>query len=345
MLPRSIQASFVCRATLCKFVDSHSHLTYKNMAIPWGKGGDFKFYTGSSQNSAWTRDLLHKKNIMDEAKLMGFLPSVKKPNRAPPPVPLPFPQDPLAAQIVEKSPTIDLVPTARSHEPLQAQPTVLSSWSQPASTGSGSAQEQERLRLLNNAKRMYRDRKRMGGKLSIKEQEKWESFIGTLEGKPAKVKEIPPQLQGMSIAQMARAKYTQRGPKVNQRVSAVALARESQAVRDRKIAIGIKKKRTEKNKIRGLDAQQLKLSDRSLSTSALQSSLTMDKYASNPPLKKADWTTHSVASIFQPLDVEKAQLKDSMHSTYDHNFGARVAPKKKLVGGYFVSVDTTEPID
>ena len=68
MLPRSIQSSSVGRATLCKFVDSRSHFnTYKNMAIPWGKGGDFKFYTGSSQNSAWTRDLLHKKNIMDEA--------------------------------------------------------------------------------------------------------------------------------------------------------------------------------------------------------------------------------------------------------------------------------------
>ena len=112
-----------------------------------------------------------------------------------------------------------------------------------------------------------------------------------------------------------------------------------------KTVCGIKKKRAEKNKIRGLDAQQLKLSDRSLSTSALQSSLTMDKYASHPPLKKADWTTHSVASIFQPLDVEKAQLKDSMHSTYDRNFGARLAPKKKLVGGYFVAVDTNRPID
>ena len=44
------------------------------MAVSWGRGGDFKFYTGSSQNNPWTRDLLHKKRIVEEAKLMGFLP-------------------------------------------------------------------------------------------------------------------------------------------------------------------------------------------------------------------------------------------------------------------------------
>ena len=48
------------------------------MAVSWGAGNtDFKFYTGSSQSNAWTRDLLWKKYIKDEAKIRGYAPGSK----------------------------------------------------------------------------------------------------------------------------------------------------------------------------------------------------------------------------------------------------------------------------
>ena len=63
-----------------------------------------------------------------------------------------------------------------------------------------------------------------------------------------------------------------------------------------------------------------------------------DSFGRQPPakLKKADWTTPSVAKIFEPLESEKIGDQLKMKSTYDNNFGARNnAGRSKLVGGYF----------
>ena len=309
------------------------------MAIPWGKGGDFKFYTGSSQNSAWTRDLLHKKNIMEEAKLMGFLPKNSAHGQGKP------------EQKAETPTAVSLVETARSTA--SRQPPQHSARSQiAASVNTGRLSvasrasrgpQSDKMAFLAEAKKMFEERKLLGGPMTKVEQQRWEAFIGKLEGAQdmaPKSARIPKRIGEMSIAQLARQKASMKkrnGHKYKnfQNVNAIALARDSQAIRDRKVAVKKKTRKHEKTKLRGAcqPSKPVPASD----------SLNILNFEENPNLpraKRADWTTKNVATIFKPLDVEKPYLTDNFMSTYDKNFGERERPKKKLVGGYFVKVKT-----
>lgn len=118
------------------------------------------------------------------------------------------------------------------------------------------------------------------------------------------------------------------------------MARESQAIRDRKKAVVLQKRRAQKVKLRGLEPRFNHPLGRSVTLGKSSSEPNFsDSFGRGDPKKvrKADWTTPSVAKIFEPLESEKIGDQLKMKSTYDKNFGERNNNgKSRLIGGYFV---------
>ena len=317
------------------------------MAVSWGRGGDFKFYTGSSQNNPWTRDLLHKKRIVEEAKLMGFLPKAdanKNASRR---------KDGLVGRPVsgpKNGPQTSTVSSVGNLEKQTIQPTIVPTPREKQQLQPSKRVTKQRNRAhIEQAKQMYQDRKRLGGRLTRKEESAWKAFLETMENGEAPNESrnpsrkfnngaIPPETLSKSIASFANAPIqTTNGSWQN--VNSIALARDSQAIHDRKKAVTLQRRRTQRNKLRGTEPRfnhplgRSKTLDKSMSEPSFS-----DSFGRQPPtkLKKADWTTPSVAKIFEPLESEKIGDQLKMKSTYDNNFGARNnASRTKLVGGYF----------
>jgi hypothetical protein len=335
------------------------------MAVSWGRGGDFKFYTGSSQNNPWTRDLLHKKRIVEEAKLMGFLPkpsgaigrqtrdinvqanNMKKQDE--------YNKMMMASTMNSTSNDMNVNQGQASAIQPQLIPT-------PRQLGSQQQQQQQPKKIMTNsqrkahlkqAKNMYEERKRLGGRITKKEEEAWRQFLEGMEanGKKAltrrnndnknnnNIQQLPASTLNQSIASFARTPIQTSNGRW-QKVNSIALARESQAIRDRKKAVVLQKRRTQRVKLRGLKPKF----NHPLGKSVILSKSTSepnfsDSFGRGQPAKakKADWTTPSVAKIFEPLESEKIGDQLQMKSTYDKNYGERNNHgRSRLVGGYFV---------
>jgi hypothetical protein len=156
-----------------------------SMATSWGSGNtDFKFYQGSSSSNAWTRDLLWKRAISDEAKLMGFKPSVPEQMG-----------DRGAASSLGTQSKMDMPPSPRKL------PALDTSRPLPSARSSNmqhhlrkmrqklQTQETRQRAILDRAEEMFHDRKKFGGKLNRKEADSWSTFMNTLK---APTKHISP---------------------------------------------------------------------------------------------------------------------------------------------------------
>ena len=336
------------------------------MAVSWGRGGDFKFYTGSSQNNPWTRDLLHKKRIVEEAKLMGFLP---KPNGI-----IGRQSAGNNAMNQRQQDEYNKMMMASNTGGLGQQTTNTNVNDMMASNGTTTTiqpmlvptprqkkqpQQQipkskmtksQRKAHLKQAKYMYEERKRLGGRITKKEENAWRQFLESMADDGKKIQQtrgrrknnnnqIPATALNQSIASFASAPIqTVDGSWKN--VSSIALARESQAIRDRKKAVVLQKRRAQKVKLRGLEPRFNHPLGRSVTLGKSSSEPNFsDSFGRGDPKKvrKADWTTPSVAKIFEPLESEKIGDQLKMKSTYDKNFGERNNNgKSRLIGGYFV---------
>eukprot|EP00942_MAST-04A_sp_MAST-4A-sp1_P005966 g5966.t1 len=206
---------------------------------------------------------------------------------------------------------------------------------------------------LKQAKYMYQERKRLGGRITKKEEDQWKQFLDSLESDDKKMggkmkknsnkyvvqQQIPNNILHQSIASFAKGPI-QAADGSWKNISSIALARESQAIRDRKKAVILQNRRAQKNRLRGIEPKF---------NHPLGKSVTLSKAASEPnfcesfgkgspkKVKKADWTTSSVAKIFEPLECEKIGDQLQMKSTYDKNYGERNNEgKSRLIGGYFV---------
>ena len=147
------------------------------MAVSWNAGNtDFKFYQGSSSANAWTRDLLWKRSIADEAKLMGFMPKQEQNQNqhntaAGAPTFLTAPPDTSPRRLPPMDTSLPL-PSARSssmrHHVQKMQQKL-------------QTQETRQRAILARAQEMFQDRKRFGGTLNRKEATSWSSFMANLK--------------------------------------------------------------------------------------------------------------------------------------------------------------------
>jgi hypothetical protein len=173
------------------------------MAYSWGAGNtDTKFYEGSSSSNAWTRDLLWKRSIADEAKLMGFLPKAAEPennnndhNRGKVEGGGTFVTQ-LPATSPRRLPPMDTslpLPSARS----SSMKHHMQKMKQKMKT-----QEMRQKAILARAQEMFQDRKRFGGTLNRKEAKSWSSFMSNLKAPnkhiSARTGEIDPHAANVS---------------------------------------------------------------------------------------------------------------------------------------------------
>ena len=201
------------------------------MAVSWGRGGDFKFYTGSSQNNPWTRDLLHKKRIVEEAKLMGFLP---KPNgiigrqSAGNNAMNQKQQDEYnnmmmasntggLGQQTTNTNVNDMMASNGTTTTIQPMlvPTPRQK-KQPQQIPKSKMTKSQRKAHLKQAKYMYEERKRLGGRITKKEENAWRQFLESMADDGKKIQQtrgrrknnnnqIPATALNQSIASFASA--------------------------------------------------------------------------------------------------------------------------------------------
>ena len=161
--------------------------------------GDFKFYQGSSGSTAWTRDLLWKAAISEEAKRMGFKPdqskstistntigSRKNESQLPPP--------PISPRRLKPMDTSVALPSARS----SSMSHHLQKLKQKLDT-----QETRQRAILARAEEMFVDRKKYGGTLNRKEATSWSSFMKNLKAPSKNISPLTGELdpQTMTISQ------------------------------------------------------------------------------------------------------------------------------------------------
>jgi hypothetical protein len=186
------------------------------MAVSWNAGNtDFKFYQGSSSSNAWTRDLLWKRSIADEAKLLGFLPknnqNINQNKVGESGVGTTLKAGDTTSSTMTKSavvsprrlPPMDTslpLPSARSSSMLHH----LQKMKQKLQT-----QEIRQKAILARAHEMYVDRKRFGGKLNRKEDQSWAAFMSNLQAPTKHISKITGEIDP-SVANVSHTRFDSR---------------------------------------------------------------------------------------------------------------------------------------
>lgn len=148
------------------------------MACSWGNGNtDFKFYQGSSSANAWTRDLLWKRSISDEAKLMGFKPNFNKNN---PPKNATNMSSSRGSQVTNPPSPRRLAPMDTSLPLPSARSSSMQHHMQKMRQKLQTQETRQRA-ILARAQEMFIDRKKFGGTLNRKEATSWSTFMSTLK--------------------------------------------------------------------------------------------------------------------------------------------------------------------